>query len=799
MKKLQLALILIFILSACTATPINTSPTQASQQPGESATTAQPSPTPTVTPTPTPQTRIVNAEQELLNGDYVKALNEYQQVITTSDDPLTIAEGQLGIGKIYFFQQNYQDAINQFSWMIANFPSSEPQNLAVFYLARSYDALKQYRQAADTYSQYLSLAPGALDSEILTLNANALTNVGDIVSAIPLFEKALTTAVASNQEQLKIKIAQAYDRTGNTDEALRRYQEIYDSSTSDYTKAQMDYLMGSLFLGLKQPDQAYPYFQDAVTNFPTSNDTYQGLVILIDANQPVSELNRGIIDYYAGQYGMAVQILDHYVTVTPAHDGTPHYYMAKSYFAMADYQNEIAQWDQIISDHPTDQYFAKAFDEKSYTQWNLLNQFDTGAQTLLEFVALQAAAPEASQYLYEAGRIYERENRLDKASATWSRIIDEYPASQEAYTGLFEAGICYYRLGDFQKAQVTFQRTLLLATVPSDTARSALWAGKSFAAQSDPTNADTYYTQAAAADPTGYYSIRAQQILDGAKPFPASVRSDLAISLDYELQEAATWLARRMNLPLGTDLSDFSGIADNPLFKRGDLFLKMGFIDEARTEFESLRQELQADAAGTFRLTHYLENAGLYRTAILASRQVLDIIGMSQLDTLNAPLYFNHIRFGIFYRDDVVAAATTEGIDPLLIFSLVRQESMFEGSIVSSAGAVGLMQILPAVGEETASGYGWPPNYTANDLYNPSINLRLGAHLLTKWLNYFDGDFTAALAAYNGGIGNALEWKQLAGNDPDLFLEVIRFDETRNYIRYISENYEIYKSIYTHP
>jgi len=193
---------------------------------------------------------------------------------------------------------------------------------------------------------------------------------------------------------------------------------------------------------------------------------------------PVSDLNRGIIDYYAGQYGLAAQALDRYITDTPDHDGTPHYYLALSYFKLGDYQSEIAEWDRLIVDHPADPYVAKAFLEKSTTQWTYLNEYENAAATLLEFVALQPSAPEAAQYLYQAGRIYERNNRPDKAAATWSRIIDEYPASQEAYTGLFEAGICYYRLGDFSKALVTFQRTLLLATQPADTASAALWVGK---------------------------------------------------------------------------------------------------------------------------------------------------------------------------------------------------------------------------------------------------------------------------------------------------------------------------------
>ncbi|MCB0119401.1 MAG: hypothetical protein KDD72_10255, partial [Anaerolineales bacterium] len=59
------------------------------------------------------------------------------------------------------------------------------------------------------------------------------------------------------------------------------------------------------------------------------------------------------------------------------------------------------------------------------------------------------------------------------------------------------------------------------------------------------------------------------------------------------------------------------------------------------------------------------------------------------------------------------------------------------------------------------------------------------------------GDLYATLAAYNGGPGNAIEWKSLAGDDPDLFLESVRFEETRNYIRNIYEIYLVYRRLYS--
>lgn len=106
------------------------------------------------------------------------------------------------------------------------------------------------------------------------------------------------------------------------------------------------------------------------------------------------------------------------------------------------------------------------------------------------------------------------------------------------------------------------------------------------------------------------------------------------------------------------------------------------------------------------------------------------------------------------------------------------------------------MQIIPSTGGQIVSQLGWPPNYDEQDLYRPDVSVAFGVHYLAKNRDLLDGDLYAALAAYNGGPGNALEWKRLAGEDPDLFLETVRFEETRNYIRNIYEIYVIYKRLY---
>jgi soluble lytic murein transglycosylase len=109
------------------------------------------------------------------------------------------------------------------------------------------------------------------------------------------------------------------------------------------------------------------------------------------------------------------------------------------------------------------------------------------------------------------------------------------------------------------------------------------------------------------------------------------------------------------------------------------------------------------------------------------------------------------------------------------------------------------MQIIPSTGQETASILNWPSGYTVEDLYRPIVSINFGSNYLNRQIDYLNGDLYAALAAYNGGPGNSATWKSLAPNDPDLFLEVIRYAETRDYIRAIYEVFNIYRNIYNRP
>ncbi len=794
MKRLFLILLLTsIILSACSRNSEEN--TWLEELVGTSA-----PPTSTVTPTPQPKARISLGEEHILAGDYEAALNEFWTARAQSTDPEIIAAAQLGVGRVLYIQSKNSSAVEQLNWLITNVPEGEIRNTGYFYLAKAYEKLGQYGPAAEAYSNYLRLEPGPLDSEIYEMQGDAYRSLGDHINALTAYRAAREKSVPGDTDFLDIKIAQELAITGDDPAAINAYLLLYESSTNDAVRAQINLLLGQIYLRINEPEQAYARFQTSVENFPIYFDTYSGLVALIEANQPVNELMRGIVDYYAGKYGLAIEAFDRFTYNNPDHSGNVHYYKALSLWNNGYYEEEIAEWDKLIQDHPLDEKYATAFLEKSTTLYNSLYRFEDAANTLLSFVAKVPDSPKSPDFLYRAARIYELGGSLSKAAATWERIINEYPSAEEAYSGLFQAGIVYYRLGSFEQAQVTFQRIIVLALSPEEQAAAYFWVGKCLAAMGKTEDSQGYYQQAAAADPTGYYSIRANEKLNGLDPFPPSTNTDLSIDLALEKVTADEWMITTFKLDPATNLSDTTELNGFSRFQRGKEFTRLGLRDSARGEFNALREELATDPLNTYRLLNYLFEHGYYQVAVLSSRQVVDQAGLSQADTLTlAPIYFNHIRFGIFFREIIVSAANENGMDPLLLFSVIRQESLFEPSIVSSADARGLMQILPAVGEEIAANFTWSANFVVSDLDRPVVNVRLGTHFLKNWIKYFDGSIPAALSAYNAGIGATIPWDQLAGGDVDVFVELVRFEQTREYIRLIAENYAIYKSIYTHP
>jgi soluble lytic murein transglycosylase len=279
--------------------------------------------------------------------------------------------------------------------------------------------------------------------------------------------------------------------------------------------------------------------------------------------------------------------------------------------------------------------------------------------------------------------------------------------------------------------------------------------------------------------------------------FTSSNSLNTAINLPAERIEAETWLRLTFNLPSDTDLNSTTSLLADPRFIRGTEFWTLGLDDQARLEFDSLGKAVDQNPADCFRLANYLLDLKLYYPAIVNIRQVLTLAGMeTQSQTLAAPIYFSHIRYGLYFQDLILPIAQQAGFNPLFLFSVMRQESLFN-KYANSTYAIGLMQLTPETGTFIVDNLGWPPNFTTDDLIRPIISIGLGTSYLQTQFSLFQDDFFSTLASYNAGPNATPIWRELSGSDSDLFLEVIRYKETQDYIRSIYEIFAVYRSLYT--
>jgi soluble lytic murein transglycosylase len=163
---------------------------------------------------------------------------------------------------------------------------------------------------------------------------------------------------------------------------------------------------------------------------------------------------------------------------------------------------------------------------------------------------------------------------------------------------------------------------------------------------------------------------------------------------------------------------------------------------------------------------------------------------------MNIPTRFWQILFPLAYWETIQAEAARRGVDPYLIASITRQESGFEPSTVSNAGAVGLMQIMPEEAGRIAAAAGLG-DVKRDDLFDPMTNIAIGAAEYSQKLTVWNGNHILAIASYNAGEQAVGTWiEKTPVDDSDLFIESIPFAETRLYVKTVTRNRSEYRRIY---
>ncbi|MBI3542905.1 MAG: transglycosylase SLT domain-containing protein, partial [Deltaproteobacteria bacterium] len=349
---------------------------------------------------------------------------------------------------------------------------------------------------------------------------------------------------------------------------------------------------------------------------------------------------------------------------------------------------------------------------------------------------------------------------LERVSSRRKPYIDRTPSvpyKVDLDLQAFQKGFQQYLDGKYEDAYGTFRD--LLRDYPRTTIklRTKFWMGRSAQKSKHDAQAETLFREIIKELPFSYYALLASWFGN----------IDLSRMMDAELPVASS------DTPLATP-------ADIVHIRRAEALIASAAPELAVIELQDVHPSTSMSNEFLVYLVMLNHLAGNHQAAFQMLGELSSRSFQGLFSSYGQKLYFPMVRLPLI-RD----LSKEWNVDPLVVLSIIKQESAFNEEAASSANAYGLMQIIPPTARDL------DPRVEVGDLLNPLVNIKLGSRYVRQLLNRYKGHIVPALAAYNAGPGHSDRWLREAPPTatPEEFIELIGFRETREYIQNILRNY----------
>ena len=339
----------------------------------------------------------------------------------------------------------------------------------------------------------------------------------------------------------------------------------------------------------------------------------------------------------------------------------------------------------------------------------------------------------------------------DSKYKIYAELFDRYPNSDFSAEALYNTFLDNIFKKQYDKAILLGQKHIAHFKT-SDTSASVLfWMGKIYEKKHNYPLARSYYKRVISKYPDSYYSYRAYSKLNNGQ--------ELFIDKTVKLKPVIFPCEDKKEREMATKLIEL-----------GDY----DFIEEL------------------YKNNKFVESWTAYKQGKIVHSVIL---AQDAMKKLNPKPKFNDVRWRLVYPLNYYSYVDKyKGEqDPLMIMSIMREESHFNHEIVSPAGAIGLMQLMPPTANEIASTYGLGVCLT-----NPKNNIQLGSLYYSKMKKSLWNKDAYAIMAYNGGWFSVVNWtKRLNYDDLDEFIEKIPYPETQMYVKKVLRSFWNYSNIYS--
>jgi soluble lytic murein transglycosylase len=378
----------------------------------------------------------------------------------------------------------------------------------------------------------------------------------------------------------------------------------------------------------------------------------------------------------------------------------------------------------------------------------------------LESVGERSRSAHASRANLLAGLLADGEDERERAEAFFERAL-EGRSRTIAAVAAWRLGWSRFRAERYDEAIGYFDRLIADDGSPS-TQRARYWRARALD-RNGGTGADDEYRALALEFPLSYYGFRAAahiRLGEGPDPEPIEPGS--------------------------------SGLSERDLM-RARILLEAGMLAEARAELELLYPRVRGLADRLNLAQLYADSGDFYRPELLmVEAYSARLAGLPAPGDLEVWWHAWPTPFVDLFRE---VAESGVRVEPGLVYAVMREESGYRPEVVSISGARGLLQIMPETGERLAVRESLEA-FSPDDLFIPSINIRLGSSYLEQLMTRFDGRRSAAIASYNAGPEAVSRWLAAGPFEDDEWVEAIPYDQTREYVKRVLRSLHVYRALY---
>lgn len=703
-------------------------------------------------------------------------------------------------GYYYYKIEDYENALRKMEDYLLVCTNPELRDYALFIAGISSTILQDYRRAQEYFESIIYIP--YLEDYRSYFTAYALAKNGEYEKAEKIIRNISTeypaTILSIDSDFLLLDIFIAQDRYRDIIELgniiLEKKYKVDDSS---FYEEYLTYNIAKAYIAINDTKIAIDYLLRIYVDFPLSifsSDAFDLLMNKLKYKPDIiSRLKRADKLFSRQLYKNALEEYKKIsMLVENKTDKKSLEIKNKIKMKMADCYSNINENNlarDLYNEMLNDSYYSA--DTKAYFMFKIAQLAKRGTdnnEAIRLYNELAERYPK-SKYADEARYLSiwlkYNDGKYEEAISEFKQFVNKYKRSQKRLDALWFLGINLFKYKRYEEAYKYFYE--IKRTTPNNVKEkpaSIYFLAKISCILNKRDECREHYLNLIENFPLNYYSFMAQnrlrEIFNEEIAFP-----------DFEVK-----------YPLDVDNLSISEQPDRfVIAQEGFLrinkalqLIRLGLDRFAQRELNYINIKLNDDYKVIYFIASMKHRAGDYYGSMKALR------GFFVDNILNRPssleIKFWKKMFPLAFFNYVIENSDKNSIDPLLILSIMREESHFRPAVVSPAGAKGLMQIMPKTGILISKSMNME-NFEPNMLDIPEINISLGSWYLSQLLMKFKNQLPFAIASYNAGPSAVDRWlKRNKDTDLDLFIEEIPYKETRNYVKRVLQTYGIYNFLY---